>query len=277
MDTPATVEMTEGSGVTHQGADTSSSADEASPTSQNQDETGLPESQSAEEQMIAKADFDKRVANMRAEYERKKQQEIQKIQEQFKGAHALEQWVRSDPKRQQYMLKLLNGEINPFQDQPQQDPYADFDPVVAEQFRKMDQLAQWHHKMDQMIQQQEQQAIQEAQQTAQTTYEKMLASDGFLDKEGNLADPEFGQMHYHAMRSALMEVAQDPNRPTGQEVEQAYKLVNAGLKYAERNGVKKLTNNKPPPTGSREGQPMVGKQGVNKKDHAAYIASQFFQ
>lgn len=270
METDNTVEMTESSGVTTQGADTSSSAAEASPTSQNNNGNVLSETQSPEEQMIAKTEYDKRVANLRAEYERKNQ----KFQEQYKGAQALERWVQSDPKRHQYMMKLLNGEINPFQEQaPQQDPYAEFDPLVAEQFRKMDQLTQWQQKMEQMIQQSEQQAVSEAQETAQSFYEKKLLDDGFVGKDGNLVNPEFGQMIHHAVRSALTEIAQDPNRPTTQEMEKAYKTATAGLEYAKRMGLKGAVVPKIPQSGSRSGMPSAVRAPMTEMDRINYIGN----
>lgn len=269
MEDQSTVGMTEETGVTAPGVDAPTDTAEASPTPAQEGEN---EEQEQEEEILSipKKEYEQRIKNLRMEQERKLRSSFQKqYQEEFQKKYAdaiyLDGYLRKNSHLFEKFQDLIRGGNTPPQNQtPEQDPYAEFDPVAAENFRTVQELKQWKLQLEQKIQEQQQQTIQrqqeeerkaqvEAQGNVDEEYLKLLKKDGFVDSSGHFVDENYADLINFSVLSKLIKIAKDPYKPSRSELDRAYTDVMQGLTFAEKRGLKKAVKTTVPLSGSNKG------------------------
>lgn len=184
--------------------------------------------------------------------------EIQEQQRQYEGAIKLHNWINADPKKAQILLDLMNGKMPMAQNEPEaKDPYAEYDPDIAEKFRKLDQLEQWKLQQEQEREAFAKQSEINHQQTIDQQYDQMLIADGYLKKDGTAVDENLVDVISLATKAYLDSNSKNPSMPTQQELQAAYKVVKQSIAYVEKATLKRsATPAAVPATGSRSGMPV---------------------
>jgi hypothetical protein len=224
------------------------SSPEASPTSPQQQAQGEKPTQEQVEEMISRREYNKAQERLR-----KAEKQLQELG----GAASLHHWLRSEnPEGLRTLFDIMAGRQPQLsQQQPQQpDPYAEYDPFVAERLRKLDAMEQkltgWEQQQQEYFQQQQ---VAFAQSQADQFHNQLLAQDKFLDEKGNPTNPELVQGLEMLTRSFLAEVSKNPIAPTNEEVQEAYELAKPIIKAAQRSALKQTIAPSVPATGSRRG------------------------
>jgi hypothetical protein len=190
--------------------------------------------------------------------------QFQESQREYDGAIKLHNWINGDPKKAQILLDLMNGKATA-NAEPEKDPYADYDPDIAEKFRKLDQLEQWKLQQEQEREQSFKSAEINHQQTIDQQYDQLLIADGFLKKDGSPVDESLVDIVSLATKAYLDSIAKNPSMPTQNELQAAYKVVKQSMAYVEKTTLKRsATPASVPATGSRSGMPVSQpSQGAN--------------
>jgi len=253
----------EGQGVTDEAVESPSNGGDGSLESQAGGERN-----ETQQEMISKAEYEERVNNLRAELGRKSQREVQQYKQQVeaaKDAIAFDNWLRTQPREKVLELqnwiqgKPLAGQ----QTQPQveqEDPFKEFDPIAAEQFRTVKELKAWQQEMVQLLeqskqeqQQQQQAALIEHQDSIDDKFKEWLTKDGFLTKDGKPVDAEAIEAAEVATLGMLVRIAKNPEMPTEAEAKRAYELASKGFSFSNKRALRNVTKPNVPHSGSRTG------------------------
>lgn len=177
--------------------------------------------------------------------------EAQQLKQQLSGlseAQKLDRWLRQSPANLKKFMDLMDGK-----NEPENDPYAEFAPEVAERFRKLDALEQWKADQEARQKQQEAQTVEGNKKALEKEYISYLEKDGFV-KDGKSVDPQIVDMIDRATLATVMEIAENPNFPTREELRTAYDQVIKGIEAAKKFGVRSVVKQPGvPATGSKTG------------------------
>lgn len=209
---------------------------------------------------------------------RELQAKLQQIEQQSQGNAQLFEFgnfLKSNPQIAKAVYetieKLTKGEA-----EPKGDPYAEYDPDVAERFRKLDELQQWKADQERQRAEQENQSLQEYQASLDTEFDQRLMKDGFLAEDGTPKNENIVNVMSMAMKSFLDSNAKNPSRPTRAEFEAGYQTIkevyNAIREEASRDALKNAATTHIPATGTGKGAPPAGKATRNERDRIMDIA-----
>lgn len=185
----------------------------------------------------------------------------------------LYQALQREPQKLKQVMDILLAE----KQASQGDPYAEYDPLVAEKFRKADsleqklaQLEQWKADQEKEREQSRKQSAEQNVQKLESTFDKMLIEEGILKKDGT-GDTKLAKAIGKLTLTTLMEMAEDPNHPTVDEVRDAYAAVMEDLPANWKSTFKKTAAPSVPASGSRSGLPAVTGGKRTKQDRIADI------
>lgn len=201
------------------------------------------------EEMISKREF-----NRAQERSRKLEKQLSALE----GPQAIHSWIQNDPVRAKMIIDLMAGKSQQIQSQePQSDPYAEYDPLAAEAFRttkeNAEQIRQMREFFQQQTQQQEEAQVRQLQERADALfYEKIKATPYFNKETGEALSPEINAVFDGLGAYFLTQVAKDPTRPTNEEVGKIAEMTINMLKSVERLNLQKLSKD------SRQGIPQTG-------------------
>lgn len=193
-------------------------------------------------------------------------------EQEIQGFKAIKNWFAQDPRNIEAFQQLFTRGATVNQPKEEvKDPYAAWEPEVAERFRTVDELK---NKIAEFERRDQERQFQEVAREVDGTFTERLKDDGYLDEKGFYRNPKLGEMIEGACKDRLLRTAQNPQRPTAAEVTEAYNFVRSCLNSTEKNGLKKLTSNAAPPTGSRSGQVPSGKKLLKTDDDRSnYLAN----
>lgn len=206
--------------------------------------------------------------------------QVRQLQDQIKaleGASNLERWLKSSPDNMRVVMDLMQGRKS--QPQPeksaqnnQEDPYKDYEPFVAEQFRKLAALEQWKAEQEKKAEehlktqeQKEQEAIHKNMADLDEGFNELLIKDGFMGKDG-VGDQSLIEMIQDAVLARAARLYGDPTRATRSQMIEAYKAVTAGLSAHQKFTLKKTVTKDVPLSGSTRGSVPSGKTTMNEQD-----------
>lgn len=170
-------------------------------------------------------------------------------------AEKLDQWLRSDPQNLKTVLDLMSGPK-----EASKDPYQGYDPETAQLLRDRDAriqaLEQKFSKLEEMEQNSKLTSKQKNEKALESEFSRMLQEKGFTNDQGLVPDDSapLVALVEKATLAELMSIAEDPNFPSKEELNQAFTNVTMGLEVAKKFGLKDVIKNVPP-TGSKLGTP----------------------
>lgn len=177
--------------------------------------------------------------------------ELQRVKQEFdskKQAIGFYDWLQKSPDNFRSVMDIMEGK-----GPKQVDPYAEFDPSVAEKFRKLDSLEKWKADQEQKQRESQVKTVEGNRQNLDEEFENLLTKGGYLQEDGS-HDEGVVALVSKATLATLMEIAEDPNFPTKSELHQAYKLVSSGLAAVNKQGQMKKVQPTVPQSGSRSVQ-----------------------
>lgn len=204
----------------------------------------------------------------------------------LEGAANIDKWLKSNPGNMRVIMDLMEGKSQQAQ-APQQamsqtpaaqeDPYADFDPVVAEKFRKLDAFEQWKAELDRQNEQQkasqqkqEQESIQKNMNDLDSSFDEVLVKDGYMGEDGS-GDIDLIEMIQDATLARLARKFGDPTRATRAQMLETYKAVTAGLSAHQKFTLKKTVKQDVPLSGSTRGTVPTGKTTMSEHDRVSTL------
>lgn len=211
-------------------------------------------------------------------------EQVRQLNSQIKaleGASNLERWMKSNPENMQMIRDMMEGRApqKPEVSQPKEDLYKDYDPVVAEKFRKLDAFEQWKAEQDKRLEQQklseqdrEQATISKNMDDLDSSFEELLIKDGFMREDGS-GDQDLFELISDAMLTRLAKKFGDPRRATRDQVQEVYKAVTNGLSAHQKFTLKKTVKTDVPLSGSRKGSIPMGKTKLTEDERIASIAN----
>lgn len=167
---------------------------------------------------------------LRAEYET--------LQRQFKeaeGAIAIDKWLREDKKRAAEFVKWMQQLEKAT---PQQDPYADLRPEIAEKFRSYDKLLEKIETYEAQQKADQERSVIENQVKLDEHFDKLLKDKGFADENGNV-DQGLADALSEAVLARLAKTVGDPRIATEKQVTDAFEGIVKGLSALEKIALKK--------------------------------------
>lgn len=251
--------------VESQGVTEASQTSEGQETSESQQTEGTQEAKE-EEGRIPMSRW-----NQKLKAERELRAEVQKYKQDFQRYQKAIQFheaVSQDPKKLEAIMRALNS-----QEEPQKDPYAEYDPDVAERFRKLDELEKWKAQLETRERAREAKSITGHKQSLEDEFEGYLKSDGLIDKDGSYDEDKINVVS-KATLAMMAEIAEDPNLPTKAELKKAYDLVTKGLSSWSKSTLTKVVKQNVPGSGSKSGVPVSGGGKMTSAQRIAQIASE---
>lgn len=212
------------------------------------------------------------------------QSQIKQTQDQLsalEGAKHLDSWLRKNPDKIDMIKSWMSGkaEVKAAVESAaaEKDPYADFDPVVAERFRKQDILEKKLADMEAAAQRQQEQeqmsSLQKSVERAENKFSSLLSADGFVDKNGN-GDTALVELIADATLSKIAKMTgEDPRFASDEQIAQAYKAVTGGLSAHQKYTLKKTVSNDVPLSGSNKGSIPRGKATMTEDERISSIAN----
>lgn len=173
----------------------------------------------------------------------------------------------SGPEKIKKVMEIISA-----QQEQIEDPYADFNPVVAERFREWDEFKKWLGEQAELQKQHSAQAIKDNEVSLEAKYAQKLEKDGFI-KNGKDIDPVLGRAIDKLTKSFLEDIAKNPQYPTVEELDQAYEDAKLAILKAEKRGVRTVKPTSVPATGSKSGMPATGNKKETREERVARIAS----
>jgi len=210
-------------------------------------------------------------AKLKAERELKAQvQDLQGRFSKYQQAIEFHDWLSQDPNRFQKVMNVLQEKAEA---QAQEDPYKDWDPVVASKFREQDALKQKLAEIEQKEQLREVESRTAQQQSIDDAFNARLQKDGYIGKDGN-GDPQILETLEDLVRAELGRTSKTPDRPTHDEFSRAYDSVTSRLSVVEKIALKKATvKTSAPLSGSNRGMIPSGKKSLSDEERIAAIAA----
>lgn len=222
-----------------------------------------------ESEFVSKLEF-----NKAKEAERKLQKQLRGLQEtlsQSQEGIKFYKALQQDPVKMQKVAQILFEEEQKAQANGE-DPYAAYDPDVAERFRKLDALEKWKENLEKKEQERGQQSIQDNRNSLDKHFDKKLISEGILKADGT-GDTQTAAMLGKLTLATLVEIAKDPYKPTADELDEAYDQVLSNLPPSWKQTIKKTQAPNVPASGSRSGIPAVKGGKQSKEDRIADIVN----
>ena len=201
-------------------------------------------------------------------------QEVERLKGEtgsLQGAKQLHQWLSADPANVKAFMDFMEARKNGGKTETK-DPYADFEPEVAERFRKLDALEKWKQEQDAERERQSKQTVEQNKAERDEEFDQFLINDGYMDKNGK-GNEEVIRVIAKATLAELMDTAQNPNFPTSKELKAAYATVVRGLGSYGKLNLKKVTTPNVPASGSNRGSAAVAQGTVSSKDRIASIVA----
>lgn len=210
--------------------------------------------------------------NQKLKAERELKARVQKYESDFqKYQKAIEfhEALSQDPRKLEAIMKVLNAN----ETIENKDPYSDYEPEVAERFRKLDELEKWKASLEEREKAREMQTVTSHKQNLEDEFSQLLLQDGHMDKEGNFDEGKVNLIS-KATLATLLEIAQNPDLPTKAELKEAYKLVTQGLSSLSKSTLTKVVKHNVPPSGSKSGSAMSSGGKMTEAQRIAQIANE---
>lgn len=251
MEDQSTVGMTE-EGANYQEDIASTPPSEDSPNSDNLEAA---EEHAEEESQDSRFDKHPRFQKMQRQIRKLRniEREYQNYQSSYGQAIKFHNWLTENPHLIPKIQKALEEERQASQ-QAEDDPFADLDPRLAQEFREMKSVLAAQKQAEQH---RAQEMVTTHQSNIDEHFKSLLASDGISDPK---RDEELMNYHSVFVRALLDEAAKDKDRPTVKEVNEAYAYSKAVIQKLANRSLSKLTKNAPhaPPSGSKRGSSVQG-------------------
>lgn len=270
--TEATAEMADA------GVNTSDSiSEETSPVSEdtNQNKEQVEASDQDAEEVLPFGKHPRWQKMTQANRELKQQLESFKSQsQQLQSAANLEKALRSDPKYAALLYGIFDGKdpqalLQEFMGQTK-DPYAEYEPDVAERFRKFDAL-------EKKLADQEKGAVSQRQASIDREFDNLLKKDGWISGDGNPIDNNAVDLISLGIKSYMMNNFENWQSPSDEQFHEAYKVVMDGVRFLQefssKQALKKIVKTDVPASGSRQGAPPSGKAARTDQDRIMDIAN----
>lgn len=190
--------------------------------------------------------------NQKLKVERELRASVQKYEQDFqKYQKAIEfhEALSADPSKLEQIMKIMQAK------EEAQNNYEQFDPDVAERFRKLDSLEKWKADLERKEQAREAQGLQSHKQGLEDEFSGLLKQDGYLKQDGSYNEKTVNVIA-KATLATLLDIAKNPDAPTKQELSDAYKTVTEGLSALNKSSLTKLVSPNVPLSGSKSGTPM---------------------
>lgn len=180
-----------------------------------------------------------------------------------KEAINFHKWATSDPKIAkvitQVVYDLFEGR-DPFangKETPKEDPYAQYDDLVAEKLREIDslkqKLADREEREARDKESWEKRSRSQIQNEIDDEFQNLLIADGFMTKDGKFDKHEMSLIE-SAMKGMIRDHCEDPERPTKAEVRAIYKHIKEkSLPALQKRSFKKAVLADVPASGSGRG------------------------
>lgn len=255
------VEMAnEGVSTSHEEPANTPSVGEESPTS----EAGESKPESSAQKRIQK------LANENRQYK----ENLQKMEAKLKAIAPLEEWdgwLRQNPHYAKELQEWLDPRINGKKQEAKEDPYKDFSPEVQAKFRELDDLRSWKTSFEQRQEQErvqnEQRSVSDVQNSVDDQFRKYLQEDGFTSKDGAYEESVVEYIE-DAVLARLMRSAENPQKPTLEELKTAYEaVVKKGIPSLQKHALKNSKRGpNVPASGSNRGIiPPKGRQTAEQR------------
>jgi len=205
------------------------------------------------------------------------------LKEQLKaleGAAAADRWMKEDPEgflnffAGKAGFKVSKGE-GAETTQPKEDPYKDFDPVVAERLKRYDAALEEMEKAKaegkEKAKAAQVRAIQENRADLDEAFDEMAVAAGYMDKDGN-GNTEILDFLANATLSKLTALAKRPQMPTRRELKAAFDATVKGAKSLSKHFAKTAAP-PPPPSGSGKGSTPPGTRPRTEQERLKDIAN----
>lgn len=199
---------------------------------------------------------------------------FQKQLQQMQGAANLEQTLRDNPQYAKLLHGIFEGKspqdlLQDFMGQTK-DPYAEFEPDVAEKFRKLDAL-------EKKLADQEKGSVTQRQASIDREFDTLLKKDGWINDKGEPVNDSVVDLIGLGVKSYMMNNFKDWQSPSDEQFQEAYKTVMDGVRYLQehssKQALKNIVKTDIPASGSRQGAPPSGKVARTDKDRIMDIAN----
>lgn len=182
-------------------------------------------------------------------------------------------FLKANPNKAKRILEVLQEN----EEAAKGDPFAEYEPDVAERLKTVDELKQWKAEQERQREEQQNQSIQEYQAQLDTEFDQRLVKDGFLGEDGTPKNGKVVDVLSMAMKSFIDTNARDPKRPSRAEFDAGYQTImevyKAIREEASRDALKNAVTDTPPPTGSGRGAAPGGKTARTEQDRIADLVS----
>lgn len=244
-----------------------------SPANEQGEQAAKPEQGDEEVLPFGKHPRWQKMVKERRELQAKAQQYEQELQS-HKDLIEFGNFLKANPQKAQKVLQILQEREEAAE---KKDPYAEYEPDVAEKFRKLDELEQWKAEQERQRQEQESQSTQQVQQELDNEFDQRLRKDGFLAEDGTPKNEKTVEVVSLAMKSFLDNNCKDPNRPSRAEFDAAYQSImevyNHLREEASKSALKNAVSTHVPATGTGRGAPPAGKATRTDRDRIMDVAN----
>lgn len=264
MEQESTVEMTDEGANEHVSNDSSQvDTNEESPNSLQQNEEAVDNEESSSEDNSKRDDlrFDRHPRWQKLQRQLRKFKEVEREYNEYKqqtqDAVNIKNWLSQNP---HLISKLLEMSKNVEGAVAEEDPFADLDPRLANEFRGMKKAINDYERLQHTVKQQEQERaqalVQQHQEMLSDYFDDLLRQDGVIKPNGEVVK-DLSNLYTVTTRAVLDNFAKDPNKPTLKELKEAYSYVKQAIQKEANRSLSKLTkqNNQVPPSSYSRGVP----------------------
>ncbi len=188
---------------------------------------------------------------------------------QYEDARKLHEALNSDPQKFKKVMDILYAK-----EAPAEDPYSDFDPKVAEKFRKIDAFEKWQAEQEKKEQQLRQDDVGKNMDALDNSFDRILTEKGFINKDGSRDDKEVAMLQKATI--AILAETGDPRTASEKQLQSAIQTVLDGLSAYEKRVLRNTTRPAAPPSGSNKGSIPQGKKSMSEEDRINDLANSFF-
>jgi len=192
--------------------------------------------------------------------------------EAAQGPMNLDKWIRNDPEGfHEWFKTQLPNKVEPGSEE---DPYADFEPEVADRFKRydaaLDKAEQREKEFEQQSVAKQKAQVEENQGNVDEAYEGLIKESGYVDEKG-VGNDDFLDVLADATLARLTAIAKNPRLPTIKELKTAYDSVTKGLTAVSKMQRKQEVS-EVPPSGSRSGTAPDRKTSMTDDERVLDIA-----
>ncbi len=193
---------------------------------------------------------------------RRQIREFQERERRLEGPRAIHEALSKNPQHLRMVMDLLTG--NPPVGE-QEDPYAEWDPIVASKFKDYDALKAKVDAFEQRQAQDQQQFVQNNEQTLLAEFSQVLKADGYTD-------PKTAKIIGAAMDVYLEEQGINASYASVLQMREAYNAVVEGLAPVRNKTLRDVSNQRRssiPASGSGQGGVAISRGPETAQDRVA--------